>query len=66
MEKNDIQESANVLSFAMLDAKLHVAVLLGNGENERREIKKMYAFMKNSGLKLFVSPKYSMLKIDTC
>ena len=42
MEKSDIQESATVLSVAMLDAKLHVAVLLGKGENERQEIKKMF------------------------
>ncbi|MGV7223967.1 MAG: GNAT family N-acetyltransferase [Nitrospinales bacterium] len=42
MEKSDIQKSANVLSVAMLDAKLHVAVLLGKGENERQEIKKMF------------------------
>jgi len=43
MEKKDIQESAKVLSIAMLDAKLHVAVLLGKGENERREIEKMFS-----------------------
>ncbi len=43
MEKSDIHESANVLSIAMLDAKLHVAVLLGRGENERREIKDMFS-----------------------
>jgi ribosomal protein S18 acetylase RimI-like enzyme len=43
MEKKDIQESVNVLSIAMLDAKLHVAVLLGKGENERQEIKKMFS-----------------------
>lgn len=43
MEKSDIQESVNVLSIAMLDAKLHVAVLLGKGENERREIKRMFS-----------------------
>ena len=42
MEKSDIHESANVLSIAMLDAKLHVAVLLGKGENERLEIEKMF------------------------
>ena len=30
------------------------------------EGEKMYAFIRNSGLKLFLSPKYSMLKIDTC
>jgi len=40
--KSDIQESASVLSVAMLDARLHVAVLLGKDENERREIKKMF------------------------
>ncbi len=42
MEQNDIQKSAKVLSIAMLDAKLHIAVLQGNGENERREIEKMF------------------------
>ena len=42
MEKNDVQESARVLSIAMLDASLHMAVLLGKGENERREIEKMF------------------------
>ena len=42
MEISDLQESARVLSVAMLDAKLHVAVLQGKGENERREIEKMF------------------------
>ncbi len=42
MEKNDITESARVLSIAMLNAKLHIAVLLGNSETERREIEKMF------------------------
>ena len=42
MEVNDIPESAKVLSIAMLDAKLHVAFLQGNSENERREIEKMF------------------------
>ena len=42
MEKNDVQESARVLSIAMIDASLHMAVLLGKGENERREIEKMF------------------------
>ena len=32
MEKSDIQESANVLSVAMLDNPLHVAVFQGKGE----------------------------------
>lgn len=42
MEKNDIQESVRVLSIAMLDAELHVAVLMGKGEDERREIENMF------------------------
>lgn len=42
MEVSDLQESASVLSVAMLDAKLHVAVLQGKSENERREIEKMF------------------------
>jgi len=42
MEKNDIQESARVLSVAMLNNPLHVAVFQGNGENERIEIEKMF------------------------
>ena len=42
MEKSDIQESAKVLSIAMLNAQLHIAVLQGNSENERQEIEKMF------------------------
>jgi len=42
MEINALKDSARVLSVAMLDAKLHVAVLQGKGENERREIEKMF------------------------
>ncbi len=42
MEKSNIQESANVLSIAMLNAQLHIAVLQGNSENERQEIEKMF------------------------
>jgi ribosomal protein S18 acetylase RimI-like enzyme len=42
MERSDTQESAKVLSIAMLNAKLHVAVLQGNSENERQEIEKMF------------------------
>lgn len=42
MEINELQDSARVLSIAMLDAKLHIAVLQGKGENERREIEKMF------------------------
>ncbi|MBC8441619.1 MAG: GNAT family N-acetyltransferase [Deltaproteobacteria bacterium] len=42
MEISELNESARILSVAMLDAKLHVAVLQGKGENERREIEKMF------------------------
>ena len=42
MEKSDIQESAHVLSVAMLDNPLHVAVFKGKGEKERMEIEKMF------------------------
>ena len=42
MELSDIQEAARVLSIAMLDNPLHMAVLKGNGERERLEIEKMF------------------------
>ena len=42
MEHGDIQESANVLSFAMLDNPLHIAIFQGNGESERIEIERMF------------------------
>jgi ribosomal protein S18 acetylase RimI-like enzyme len=42
MENNDIQESAGVLSLAMLNNPLHNAVFQGNGESERLEIEKMF------------------------
>lgn len=42
MENNDIQESAKVLSLAMLNNPLHLAVFQSNGENERLEIEKMF------------------------
>jgi ribosomal protein S18 acetylase RimI-like enzyme len=42
MEKSDIQESAKVLSVAMLTNPVHVAVFQGNGEKERLEIEKMF------------------------
>jgi ribosomal protein S18 acetylase RimI-like enzyme len=43
MEINDIQESARVLSVAMLNNPLHVAVFQGKGEKERIEIEKMFS-----------------------
>lgn len=42
MEQNDIQQSAKVLSIAMLNNPHHIGVFLGKGENERLEIEKMF------------------------
>ena len=42
MQKNDIRESARLLSVAMLNNPLHVAVFQGNGEKQRMEIEKMF------------------------
>ena len=42
LENNDIQESARVLSVAMLNNPFHVAVFQGKGEKERIEIEKMF------------------------
>lgn len=52
MEINDIPESARVLSIAMLNNPLHVAVFEGNGENERLEIEQMFVelFTKRPGI----------------
>ncbi len=42
MELSDIQESAKVLSFAMLNNPLHIAVFKGYGDNQRLEIERMF------------------------
>ena len=65
MEINDIQESANVLSVAMLDAKLHVAVLLGKGENERQEIKNMFTglFTRLPGIVFLAKEKQQIVGV---
>ena len=42
MEHYNIQESAKVLSFAMLNNPLHLAVFQGNSESERLEIESMF------------------------
>jgi ribosomal protein S18 acetylase RimI-like enzyme len=42
MELGDIPESAKVLSIAMLNNPMHMAVFQGNGEDERLEIEKMF------------------------
>ncbi len=48
MEQSDIQQSARVLSIAMLDNPQHIGVLLGNGEKQRVEIEKMFIELFNS------------------
>ena len=45
MQKDEIGEAARVLSEAMLDNPLHVTVLGGNGEAQRREIETMFTGM---------------------
>ena len=42
MEQNDIQQSAKVLSIAMLNNPLHLGVFLGNDEKVRLEIQRMF------------------------
>jgi ribosomal protein S18 acetylase RimI-like enzyme len=48
MEQNDIQESAKVLSLAMLNNPLHIGVFLGNCEKERLKIEKMFFELFNN------------------
>lgn len=48
MEQNDIQQSAKVLSIAMLNNPHHVGVFLGNGEKERLEIERMFCELLNN------------------
>jgi GNAT superfamily N-acetyltransferase len=48
MEQNDIHKSAKVLSIAMLNNPHHIGVFLGNGENERLEIEKMFFELFNN------------------
>jgi len=48
MEQNDIQQSAKVLSVAMLNNPNHIGVFLGNGEKVRLEIEKMFFELFNN------------------
>ena len=65
MEINELQDSARVLSLAMLDAKLHIAVLQGNAENERREIEKMFGglFTHLPGIIFLVKEKQDIIGV---
>ncbi len=47
MELGDINEAAMVLSIAMLNNPLHIAVLKGNGEGQRVIIEKMFVDLFN-------------------
>ncbi len=42
LEKSNISESSRVLSEAMLNVPLHIAVFQGHGEKERKIIEKMF------------------------
>ena len=44
LEKSDISEAARVLSEAMLNVPLHIAIFQGHGEKERKVIEKMFPF----------------------
>ena len=48
MQKNDIQQSAKVLSIAMLNNPHHIGVFQGNGEKERLEIERMFSGLLNN------------------
>ncbi|MBT8349634.1 MAG: hypothetical protein KJO26_00130, partial [Deltaproteobacteria bacterium] len=65
MEKIDIQESARVLSVAMLNNPLHIAVFQGKGEKERIEIEKMFyeLFIELPGIVLLAKEKQNIIGV---
>ena len=65
MEKNDIQESARVLSVAMLNNPLHVAVFQGKGEKERMEIENMFCelFIALPGIVFLAKEKQNIVGV---
>ena len=65
MEINDIQESARVLSVAMLNNPLHVAVFQGKGEKERIEIEKMFCelFIELPGIVFLAKEKQNIIGV---
>ncbi len=65
MEKNDIQESTRVLSVAMLNNPLHVAVFQGKGEKERIEIEKGFSnlFIELPGIVFVVKEKQNIIGV---
>ena len=65
MEINDIQESAEVLSVAMLNNPLHVAVFQGQGDKERIEIEKMFCdlFIELPGIVFLAKEKQNIIGV---
>jgi len=65
MEINDIQESARVLSVAMLNNPLHVAVFQGEGEKGRIEIEKMFCelFIELPGIVFLAKEKQNIIGV---
>jgi ribosomal protein S18 acetylase RimI-like enzyme len=65
MEQNDIQKSAEVLSIAMLKNPHHLGVFLGNGENERLEIEKMFfeLFINQPGIVFLAKEKEKIIGV---
>jgi ribosomal protein S18 acetylase RimI-like enzyme len=71
MELNDIEESAKVLSYAMLKNPLHVAVFQGEGENERRLIEQMFLelFLERPGIVLIAKAQdriIGVMRMSSC
>ena len=65
MEIKDIQESARVLSVAMLDAPVHLAVFQGKGEKQRLEIEKMFSelFIESPGIIFLAKEKQNIIGV---
>ena len=65
MEKSDVRESARVLSLAMLNNPLHIAVLQGAGEKERLEIEEMFLNLFNDrpGIVFLVKEKHNIIGV---
>jgi ribosomal protein S18 acetylase RimI-like enzyme len=65
MENSDIEESASVLSIAMLDNPLHVAVFQGKGEKERMEIEKIFCelFIELPGIVFLAKEKQNIVGV---
>jgi ribosomal protein S18 acetylase RimI-like enzyme len=65
MQKSDIQESVKVLSIAMVDAELHVAVFQGESENERQKIERMFfeLFTHLPGIVFLAKEKHQIIGV---